>query len=555
MIKTLGQRLVAFLLIPVASLLFLAGFLGFLYARSVMLREWREAAVLKLERAAHHLDMRLSRPVEWIHMFHKTAEDQGGPIVQDWVLDQLRILEGVTRVDLQWLHSPPEAGKGMRFHQGMISEVTSPRMDARTGEKTLDLISELRNVTGEVVGKLQVSLSFDYLMQDLLKLGWLQSYQACLVDGSGHYLAHAMGVGDRSHLAETGDTVEAAILADMKEKPFGTVLGEGQSRKTVGGFYRLTQAPWTLVMFAQEEEILSPIIKFQLYYFLVGLTSVLLILLLIRLIGGAMVRAVRDLSMAADRITRGTYGKPLPVTTSDEMGHLIRSFNQMVEGLKEKDFISMTFGRYVDHEVAMEILKKPEIARLGGDKRLVSILMSDIRGFTPLSDSLRPEGTIRILNLYFARMIECVQKHKGVIVDFLGDGLLVFFDPLDGPVLPVLRRAVQCALDMQAAMNGLNSDIRAQGLPELQIGIGVNAGEVVVGNIGSESRAKYGIVGPAVNMTQRMQALAKGGQVVISDVIFWPLSEELRIRRSFTPRLKGIGGAAELFLVEGIGEP
>jgi adenylate cyclase len=569
MIKSLNQRLVVFLLLPVACLLFLTGFLGFLYARSIMIVEWREAAVLKLQRAAHHLDMRLSRPIQWIHMFHKTAEGQGGAIVQKWILEQLRSSEGVTGVDLQWLRGQPESqaggmhdrgmgmgmANGMMFHRGGISEVTSPRVDARTGEKTVDLISDLKNEAGETVGKLKVFLGFDYLMQDVLKQGWWQSDQACLVDESGHYLAHTMEMGGRSRLAENGDPLEAAILEDMKVKPSGTVLGEGHPPKMVGGFYRITEAPWTLVMFAPGEKILGPIAKFRIYYSVAGLISILIILLLIRLIGGSMVRAVKELSMAADRIAGGSYGEPLRVRTSDEMGHLIQSFNKMVEGLKERDFISNTFGRYVDHEIAKEILRKPEAGRLGGEKRRVSILMSDIRGFTPIADSLKPEGTIRILNLYFSRMVEHVQKHKGIIVDFFGDGLLVFFDPLDGPLRPALRAAVQCALDMQGAMERLNAEIRAEGLPDLRMGIGVNEGEVVVGIIGSESRAKYGIVGSAVNMTQRIQAAAKGGEVVISDAALTSLLGEIRIGRSFTSQLKGIHGESKLSIVEAMVPP
>jgi hypothetical protein len=102
MIKSLEQRLALFLLLPVALLLFLTGFLGFLYARNIMLHEWREAAILKLQRAAHQLDMRLRRPTDWIQMMQAAAGGRGGPIPQDWLLDPLREMDGVTRVNLRW---------------------------------------------------------------------------------------------------------------------------------------------------------------------------------------------------------------------------------------------------------------------------------------------------------------------------------------------------------------------------------------------------------------------------------------------------------------------
>ncbi|RJR31351.1 MAG: adenylate/guanylate cyclase domain-containing protein [Desulfobacteraceae bacterium] len=566
MIKSLEQKLIVFLLLPVAVLLFGTGFLGFIYARGILLSEWREGAILKLERAAHHIEMRLTQPMQWIRMFHGTAEGSGGSMAQEWLIDQLVRMEGVAKVDLQWSQDSaqsqraegPGGGRGqgrgrmMRFHRAAISEITPPRLDAESGRKTVDLISELKNESGETIGILRVSLGFDYLMQDILELGWSQGDQACLVDESGNYLAHTFDVGHRARLAETGDEIEASILRAMKEKPFGTVLGPGMPPQMVGGFYKISQAPWTIVIFAPGEKILRPIISFRLYYFVAGMVCILLILVLTHHMGSRIVQPVRELSSEAEKIAAGKYGMPLQPRSSDEMGHLIRSFNKMVEGLRERDFISNTFGRYVDHEVAKEILQNPDFGRLGGEKRQVSILMSDIRGFTPLSDSLKPEGTIKVLNHYFTRMVEAVHRHKGIIVDFFGDGILVFFDPLGGPLIPSLREAVKCAMDMQSAMKEFNEEMRKEGLPEFQMGIGVNAGEVVVGNIGSEYRAKYGIVGSPVNITERIQSLAGGGEVVVPENVLSFLESEVTVGRSFTSKLRGVQEEVRLFVLEGI---
>jgi len=567
MIKSLEQKLIVFLLLPVAALLFATGFLGFLYARGILLGEWREGAILKLERAAHHIEMRLTRPMQWIQMFHRTAEGHGGTVAQEWLIEQLVRMEGVAKVDLQWSRDTVDSqrteipdsaerrgrGRMMRFHRAAISEITPPRLDAESGRKTVDLISELKEESGATIGILRVSLGFDYLLQNILELGWSQGDQACLVDESGNYLAHTFDVGHRTRLAENGDEVEASILGAMSEKPFGTVLGPGMPPRMVGGFYKISQAPWTIVIFAPGEEILEPIIRFRLYYFVAGLVCILLILVLIHYMGRRIVQPVRELSSEAERIAAGKYGKPLQPRSSDEVGHLIRSFNKMVEGLRERDFISNTFGRYVDQEVAKEILQNPDFGRLGGEKRQVSILMSDIRGFTPLSDSLKPEGTIKVLNHYFTHMVDTVHKHKGIIVDFFGDGILVFFDPLGGPLLPSLRTAVKCAMDMQSVMKKFNEEMIKEGLPEFQMGIGVNAGEVVVGNIGSEYRAKYGIVGSPVNITERIQSTAGGGEVVIPESVVSSLDAEVKVRRSFTSKLRGVQEEVKLFVVEGIG--
>jgi hypothetical protein len=184
MIKSLQQRLTLFLLLPVALLLFLTGFVGFLYARGIMLDEWREAAILKMQRAAHHIDMRLNLPVEWINMFHKTSTYRGDFAIQEWLINQLKELEGVTKVNLEWFENrlehmpmmsrgPHMSGRGMMsFHRARLSEVTPPRYDAQTGKETVKLISDLKDESDSLVGRLEVSLRFDYLMQDIIKLGW-----------------------------------------------------------------------------------------------------------------------------------------------------------------------------------------------------------------------------------------------------------------------------------------------------------------------------------------------------------------------------------------------
>ncbi|MGD9076331.1 MAG: adenylate/guanylate cyclase domain-containing protein [Desulfobacteraceae bacterium] len=565
MIRSLQQRLALFLLLPTALLLFLMGLLGFIYARGIMLSQWREAAILKLERAAHHVDMRLSKPIMRIKMFQRAADEQEMFNVQQWIVDRLRELDGVSQVDLKELEEKaiemrmPGRGMGMgrrammRFHHARISEVTSPVYDAQAGEETVSLISTLEDQDGAKVGELKVTMRFEYLMQDIRALGWWQSDLAYLVDTSGRYLAKSEAT-EKGHvrLGENNDALELAILEQMQEKPFGTILGPGHPPEKVGGFYRIKQAPWTMVIFAPGKEVLAPIIKYRFYYAIAGIFCIALILLLIRYVGGKMVRSVGQISRAAEQVAGGKYGDPLSVKTRDEIGQLTQSFNTMVQGLKERDFISNTFGRYVDQEIARELMRRPEASRLGGEKREVAILMSDLRDFTPLSETLSPDVTIRMLNRYFSRIIETIQKHQGIIVDFFGDALLVFFDPLEGPIVPVINRSIDCALEMQRIMEIFNAENRAEDLPELKMGIGVNAGEVVVGNIGSETRAKYGIVGSAVNVTQRIQSEAEGGEVVISESVYSAARDQVTIKKSFEAQLKGIQGNVKLYVVVGL---
>jgi class 3 adenylate cyclase len=474
-------------------------------------------------------------------------------------------MDGISRVDLEWMDAVHEAtpmrragdhgmtqGRTARFNRGNTPEVTSPRYDAQAGEETVILVSDLKDDTGSTVGRLKVSVRFEHLLQDIKKLGWWQSDMACLVDTSGNYLAHTESyMRGRHHLGEVKDPFELSLLKSMKEAHDGTVLGPGRPPRIVGGFCRLNSAPWVLLLFAPGEKVLEPMIKFRLYYGVAGLVSILFILVLIRFVSGRMVRTIREIAGAADDVAKGNYGNPLQAKTRDEIGQLMASFNKMVEGLKERDFIGNTFGRYMDQEIAKELLSRPEAIRLGGEKREVAILMSDIRNFTPLSESLSPELTIRIINHYFSHMIEVIHKNRGIIVDFFGDSLLVFFDPLENPVETATRQAVRCGLDMQARMNRFNEEMAAENLPQFHMGIGINVGDAVVGNIGSEVRAKYGIVGSVVNITNRIQAESKGGQILVSESVYRYLKQGLRVKSSFEVPLRGVKERATLFEVDG----
>ena len=135
-------------------------------------------------------------------------------------------------------------------------------------------------------------------------------------------------------------------------------------------------------------------------------------------------------------------------------------------------------------------------------------------------------------------------------MDFFGDSILAFFDPLENPVELATRQAVRCGLDMQASMKQFNAEKEGEGLPEIQMGIGINVGDAVVGNIGSELRAKYGIVGPAVNLTNRIQAESKGGQILVSESVYRYLKRDLRVKSSFDVLLKGVKERVTLFEVE-----
>ncbi|MGB9618770.1 MAG: adenylate/guanylate cyclase domain-containing protein, partial [Desulfomonilaceae bacterium] len=216
------------------------------------------------------------------------------------------------------------------------------------------------------------------------------------------------------------------------------------------------------------------------------------------------------------------------------------------------DLIQETFGRYVDKAVAEELMNNPDALRLGGEKATVTILMSDLRDFTPLSEKLPPEEVIKLLNQYFARMIAVIERFKGIIVDFYGDSILVFFNGSGAEVNRRALDAIKCGLEMQRDLTLFNEQNRSTKTPQLVMAIGVHTGEVVVGNIGTESRAKYGIVGAAVNLTDRIQASASGGSVVISEDTYQIISKWLTVSYDFRVCLKGVSNQQKLYEVESV---
>ena len=561
-IKSLQRRLSLLVLLPVALVLLFIGIFGFIYMRGTLFAEWQDASIVKLQRAAHQIDMRLGGITDWLQVFHHTSEGRGGALIQDWIIEQLRDMQGVEKAELKWEdgHDPEptmlmrmggrssDGRRMMRFQKAKPFEVTSPHYDAQTGEETVNLISLLKDESDKVVGTIEVTVRFDYLLEGVKEFGWWKTDQACLIDDAEKYLCHTKAIMKKGIVfGGTDDSFERSLLKAIKEKSYGTVLGPGAPPDAVGGFYRLRHAPWTIVLFAEGKKVLAPIIQFRNYYFAGGALAILIILLLIRSSVGKMVHSFTAISKTAEKVATGDYGKPIPVRGQDEIAQLTQSFNTMMEGLKERDFIANTFGRYVDQGIAKELLNRPEAARMGGQKREVAILMSDIRGFTPLSETLAPEEIIRFLNLYFSRLIQVIQEHQGIIVDFFGDAVLVFFDPFDDPVKPMIKKAVGCAFKMQGSMKEFNREMLSENLPSLEMGIGINAGVVVVGNIGSETRAKYGIVGSPVNLTQRIQSTAEEGEVVISDSVYKHVPDDVRVKRKFRIKLKGVQEESTLY--------
>jgi adenylate cyclase len=239
--------------------------------------------------------------------------------------------------------------------------------------------------------------------------------------------------------------------------------------------------------------------------------------------------------------------------TTDHADALEADLQSQAEALaRRSQFIRETFGRYVSEDVVAQLLDASEGFELGGAKRKVTILMSDVRGFTALAECLEPQEVMTFLNRYLEAMVEVILAYRGTIIEILGDGLLVLFGaPLTHD--DDAERAVACALAMQLRMEDTNVLHRQAGLPEVDMGIGIHTGEVVVGHIGSQQRTKYGVVGSAVNLTGRIESYTTGGQIIISPTTYAETAAVLTVSRQMTVAPKGMAAPITLYAVSGIG--
>ena len=231
----------------------------------------------------------------------------------------------------------------------------------------------------------------------------------------------------------------------------------------------------------------------------------------------------------------------------EELALKIDEVESLVSDLEVRNgFIRDIFGRYLNDDVVTTLLESPEALRLGGERRKVTILITDLRGFSGISERLDAENVVKLLNIYLGSMAQVIDAYGGSINEFIGDAILAVFG---APIFyeDAAQRAVACSLAMQIEMERVNIDCVAAGLPRLEMGIGVHTGEVIIGNIGSKRRTKYGLVGRNVNLASRVETYTVGGQVLISEATAAELGDSLETRGCFSVKPKGFASAITIY--------
>jgi adenylate cyclase len=297
---------------------------------------------------------------------------------------------------------------------------------------------------------------------------------------------------------------------------------------------------------------LAPYLRLERTYLILAIVGLLVSAALGTWIARGVSKPVLRLAEGARKIREGDYTHRVRMNQADEMGLLAASFNHMSEGLAERDQVRDLLGKVVSPAVAAELLRKD--VTLGGEEREVTILFSDLRNFTTMCEALSPQKMLGILNHYFTRMSAIVETHGGVVDKYVGDAMMALFGaPLVNP--EDADRAMETALEMCDALDELNRQWHAEGRPTIGLGIGIHTDIVVAGNMGSQTRLNYTVIGDGVNLASRLQGLTKtpeyATRIIISRTTLAKAKGRYQTRRLGEVAVKGKQKSTEIYALLG----
>jgi class 3 adenylate cyclase/HAMP domain-containing protein len=422
-----------------------------------------------------------------------------------------------------------------------------------------------KNGRKEVRGVVTADISLMGLEKQVSAVKIYETGYAFLVSRNGRLLTHPdknliMRQSMFSLAVSEHDPQLRRIGRDMIRGGHGFVpVNDFVSRENSWMYYTpLGSTGLTLGVIFPENELFANVRSLSQRLIIIGFFGLVFLGVVITFLSRSITKPLRTLAESTAALGHGDFSVTVPETGAREIKQLAHSFNelgeQLTEYIEKRDFIRDTFGRYVTQEVVKRLLESDGALAMGGEMREVTLLFSDLRGFTALTADMDPEQVITFLNRYLEKMIEILIDYRAVIDEIMGDGILAFFGAPE-PLEDHPARAVACALAMQGAMEGINAANAADGMPHLEMGVAVNTGTVVVGNIGSEQRTKYSVVGADVNFAARIESYAVGGQVLIGPATHWRVRDIIDVGEVIKAEMKGVPEPATLYEVRAIHGP
>jgi adenylate cyclase len=335
-----------------------------------------------------------------------------------------------------------------------------------------------------------------------------------IVNGRGDVVAHY-----DQNMVETRANVASLPIVDrmLKSKVVNEKIPYKDSKgdRWIGAFKKMTFSDIGVISTVREETAFRAVRKIRYRTILIGVIALNVAILLIYFFARTISGPVKKLVQLSRRISEGDFAIEIRDRRRDEIGILSRSFADMARGLSEREKMKDAFGRFVNKEIADMVLKGE--LKLGGERKHAAVFFSDIRSFTAISEQLEPEEVVEFLNDYMTRMVSCVNQTHGVVDKFIGDAIMAVWGT------PVSRgndteNAIECALLMRAALLEFNKDRGGAKKPKINIGCGINTGPLVAGQIGSQERMEYTVIGDTVNLASRIESLNKpfGTDILVS---------------------------------------
>ncbi len=289
----------------------------------------------------------------------------------------------------------------------------------------------------------------------------------------------------------------STVAGDLSESNSGIITYMSKGRNEIGTEY--------LVIKSLDKE-LSFLRKLLKKIVLTGFIGVCLAIVIGFLFSLKITQPIGYLQNATSEIEKGNFKHRLDINSNDEFVLLGDSFNSMAQGLEEKEQVRSAMDKVVSKEIAEEMLKGK--IELGGEEKYATILFSDIREFTTLSEGLQPTTILQLLNQYFTYMSKCIEHQHGIIDKYIGDAMMAVFGVLDNQKNDVVR-AVSAAQEMLEELEKFNNDTANPPIKKIKMGIGINTGKLVAGNVGTENRLNYTVLGDEVNLASRLEGLCK----------------------------------------------
>jgi adenylate cyclase len=381
-------------------------------------------------------------------------------------------------------------------------------------------------------------------------IGESETVTSYMVDHKGRLIAHP----DATRVAAGENVSKVEIVSLMLEgktpngqKPF---IDPITHEARLGAFYMVGFGGLGIVSEVPEAKVYESAdsVKRKSIYF--AIVIICIAFLTGYLYSGTITWPIKQLVVAAHRITAGDFAINLKTKGHDEVATLSAAFNDMAKGLEERDRVKATFNKFHNKEIAEKLLSGE--VKLGGERKEATIFFSDVRGFTAMSETMEPEQVVEMLNEYMTRMVSIIRAHNGIVDKYVGDAIMAIWGvPLTGE--DDAGNAVKACIAMREELARLNELRLSRGQGALRIGMGLNTGQVIAGNIGSDEKMEYTVIGDSVNLASRMESMTKeyGTDFLVPKVIQDRLKDRFVFEQCKSAKVKGKAQAIEIFKVRG----